>query len=308
MRFLAPYIMRGRLQAVLVTALCGLLALLLMPLTWPLSWLSAASVGLVTLVHGPFEGLLNALGATVLVGLLGLVSFGNPQLALGFVLAVWLPCWLLAHIVRRGGSLVLGLLAGAALGVILVLGVHAVVGDPTHAWREYVSQDLLPAMHQAGLDAASQHEIKSRLISAAPILTGMLAAFMTLGWMVALLLARWWQAQLVKPEGFRLEFHQLRLGRSAALGTLLVVAVAVLVSGGVGTAALNVLMVLAVLFLMQGLAVIHAVVAHQRSAVGWLIVLYVVLLLVPHSILLVAAGGIADNWADFRRRIGARQD
>jgi len=307
MRFLATYIMRGRAQAMVVAAVCAALALLLMPLGWPLSWVSAAAVGLVTLVQGPLEGLLATLGAAVLVGLLVFFSFGTPAPALVFVLAAWLPAWLLTHFVRQSGSLSLGLLAGAGLGLLLVLGAYVVIGDPTQAWHQYVDQVMLPALQQAGLDSASRSQVKSELGRAAPILTGMLAAIMTLGWLVALMLARWWQAQLVRPEGFRQEFHGLRLGRSAAAVAILV-AVGGVLPGGVGTVAVNLAWVLAVLFLFQGLAVVHGLLAGKPAVTGWLVGLYALLLIVPYSILLLAATGIADNWADFRRRRrGSRQ-
>lgn len=308
MRFLATYIMRGRLQAVLVAAACAALALLLMPLGWPLSWVSAAVVGLVTLIQGPFEGLLSTLGAAVLVGLLVFLAFGTPEPAFMFVLAAWLPAWLLAHFVRQSGSLSLGLLVGAGLGAVLVVGAHLAIGDPAEAWRHYVDQVMLPTLQHAGVDSASQQQIKSELSRAAPVLTGILAAVMTLGWLVALLLARWWQAQLVRPEGFRREFHGLRLGRTMSVVGMLVVAVAAAVPGGLGTGAVNLAMVVAVLFLIQGLAVVHAILARQQASTGWLIGLYVLLLIVPHSILLLAAAGIADNWANFRARVGAPRE
>ncbi len=41
MQAIAAYIMRGRFQAMLMTAGLGLLSVLLMPLSWPLSYLSA---------------------------------------------------------------------------------------------------------------------------------------------------------------------------------------------------------------------------------------------------------------------------
>ncbi|HID49861.1 MAG TPA: signal recognition particle-docking protein FtsY [Chromatiales bacterium] len=70
MRLIAAFIMRGRWQAILATAGLAILALLLMPLSWPLTYLSSGAVGLVTLVQGPREGLLNAGGATALLAVL----------------------------------------------------------------------------------------------------------------------------------------------------------------------------------------------------------------------------------------------
>jgi len=317
MRFLATYIMRGRLQAMFVAALSGSLATLLwvlVPLSLPLSWASAAVVGLVTLVQGPFEGLLAVIGAAVLAGVLFTLGVGTPAPAFGLVLALWLPAWLVAHFVRLSGSLSLGLLAVAGVGVLIVLGVYLVVGDPTPLLHEFVKQDILAAADQSA-NNANQEQLKAAMDQLlVPTLTGRLVAGTMIGWIISLLLARWWQAQLVRPEGFRREFHGLRLGRSAAVAAVLLMVAPVVIPGG-ALVAKNLAWVVGVPFLMQGLAVVHGSLAQQRASTGWLIGLYMALFFSvlynvtsPYGVGLLAVVGLADNWVDFRARVGTPRE
>lgn len=66
------------------------------------------------------------------------------------------------------------------------------------------------------------------------------------------------------------------------------------------TPALNVLVVLAVLYFLQGLAVISTIIRRQSFAGVLRVVLYMMLLIQPYMAALVAALGIFDLWGDFR--------
>ena len=81
MRAIAAFIMRGRLQAIIMAAGLGLLGGL-----FPPGWLlSGGVVGLVTLAQGPKEGMLNAFAATTHIVLLSGVLVMQPAMqAAGF--------------------------------------------------------------------------------------------------------------------------------------------------------------------------------------------------------------------------------
>jgi uncharacterized protein YybS (DUF2232 family) len=66
------------------------------------------------------------------------------------------------------------------------------------------------------------------------------------------------------------------------------------------TPALNALVIIAVLYFLQGLAVISTVIARQSIAGILRAGLYVMLLMQPYLAALVAAIGIFDLWGDFR--------
>lgn len=295
--------MRGRLQAWSVTGLTALLALIWVPLSWPVSYLSGAAVALVTLVQGPREGLYNALGAGLLVGGLGLLVFGTPALALAFVLVVWLPAWLSAYTLRATVSLTGGVLVVAGLAVLVVIAVYLFVGSPAGFWEHYFSEVALPAMQQAGVQVQDGDALQADLARISRIMTGMSAAFALLGTALALFIARWWQALLYNPSGFREEFQRLRLGSIAAWGAVAVAVLGLVSSGSVAEFAGNLFPLAVVLFLFQGLAVAHGAVAATGAHSGWIIGLYAVLLLMPQTLLLLSAAGFIDNWIDFRARL-----
>jgi len=118
--------------------------------------------------------------------------------------------------------------------------------------------------------------------------------------LLCLLLGRWWQAVLYNPGGFREEFHSLRLTRwFAGLVLALVVGSMVTPPGIVSDLA----SVMGAVFLLQTLAVMHAIAAMRGWHVGWLIGAYLIL---PLMLRPAALLGLADSFVDFRARAASR--
>lgn len=297
MRFLANTIMRGPMAAILVTSVAAMLGLLLPPL----GYLSAAAVGLVTLRLGLAEAGKVVAGSMLATAVLGAVLVGNVMAPLAFLLALWLPLLVTAWSLRRTGDLARSLLLAGLFGVMVVFGFHAGVDDPAGWWRE-----LLQRMAEQAT-AEQQAVLQPVLDDMAGLMTGMVGAAVALGVTLSLLLARWWQAALYNPGGFRSEFHALRLGRVVAGATVLLLALNWLQPTGLGL--LTDLLPLALLLhLLQGIAVVHGLVARSGANVGWLVAMYVLLLLpmvTTQTALTLAVAGMVDNWMDFRTRFGS---
>lgn len=299
MRFLANTIMRGPMAAILVTSVTAMLGLLLPPL----GYLSAAAVGLVTLRLGVAEAGKVVAGSIVATAVLGGLLVGNPMAPLAFLLALWLPLLVTAWSLRRTADLARSLWLAALFGAMVVLGFHVGVDDPAGWWRGFLHRivEQAPADQQAVLLPV--------LDEMAGLMTGMIGAAVTLGVALGLFLARWWQAVLYNPGGFRGEFHALRLGRVSGGLTVLLLALAWLQPAGLGL--LSDLLPLALLLhLLQGIALVHALVARSRANVGWLVAMYVLLLLpmvTTQLALTLAVAGMVDNWMDFRTRMGRGQ-
>lgn len=298
MRFLANSIMRGPMMAVLVVSVAALSGLLFPPL----GYLSAAGTGLVTLRLGLAATARVLTGAVLFTGLAGAVLLGNPLLPLGFLLALWLPMVVVAWSLRRTANLARSLHLAALFGLMVVLGFHFYVDDATAWWTEFLGKLFAEA------PAGQQAVLLPALNEIAGLMTGMVGAATALGLMLSLLLARWWQAMLYNPGGFREEFHALRMGQvTAGLLVLLLVAIGL---QGAGTGLLRDVLPLMLLLLMwQGLALLHALIALRGMRQGWLVAVYVLLLLpmltLQMVILLAMAGGV-DNWVNFRARAGQR--
>jgi hypothetical protein len=298
-RALLALIMRGRAQAITASALCAVLSLLFPPL----SYASGAIVGLATLRQGAREGALVVGGSLLLAGVFALLVAGTPAPALAFVAMSWLPAWLIAVVLVATRSQGAALLSCAGLGVVAVLALHVAVADPATWWREALASFFAPALESAGRETAAG--LAELLDLWAPRMTRYFGAAVAAGAMLSLLLARWGHAVLDNPGGFGEEFRALDAGRTA-LGVCLVVGVvAAFAGGGLGALAGDLMGPLTVVLLFQGLAVAHAVVRRRKLPGGWLVAMYLLLLVPPHLALPALAGaGLLDGWLGFRVRAG----
>lgn len=290
--------MRGPAQAVLVAAGFAALSLILPPL----SYLSAATVSLVTLRKGTRAGALILAVACVAVALLLFVSTGNPWFAVSMALALWLPVWLLSIVLRATVSLAVTIQAATLAGALLVIGLHLFLTDPVAIWQQALDELFGAVLQQAGVA-----EPGAKLQVLANIMTGVVAATMVVSYLFSLLIARWWQAALYHPGGFRQEFHQLRLGSIMAIASLGVLIGAWLISGGFGIVLRDLGTVVLVVYLFQGLAVVHGVVGLLQANVGWLVGVYILTLFaLPQLTILLAVTGMVDTWVDVRARLARR--
>lgn len=298
MQAFAAFIMRGRSQAALVAATSAVLSLLV-----PLAGiLSAATVALVTLRQGSREGLVVGLFAGLASGLLVFLALGSPLPAIGFALALWLPVWILAGMLRVTRRLDLTLQFGALVGLLILVGVHLATDDPAAFWIE-----LLEPLRQGLVDGQVLDEPGSQAMMASigRWMTGAFAAAFYFQMLLALLLGRWWQGLLYNPGGFGAEYRALRL--HPGLGVLGLVLLLALTVGIGGQRVAELLILLTPLYLLQGVAVVHSLVASYKLARGWLIGFYALLVLaMPHAEILVAGLGMADTVMNVRARVGPR--
>ena len=299
MQALAAYIMRGRLQAMLAAAGFAILSLMLMPLSWPASFFSGAVIALVALAHGPRNGVLTALGAGAIMALITGLILNAPLFAGIYALTTWLPAWILAVMLWWSRSLAISLSTGALLGVCILLGIYALIPDPADMWYSHMTEQVLPVLKEAGMQVPADEQIKI----ASRVMTGTGIAMMIMGTWLSLLIARSWQAKLYNPNGFREEFHSLRLGQVVTGLTTVVLLLVLFLGGGIAELAMNILLVLIGLFAFQGLAIGHNLVAQYQKSMAWLVGMYVLIVFTsPYGLAFIATIGLLDNGIDFRKR------
>ncbi len=299
MRSFASFVMSGRLQALLAVAGAALLSLYLPPL----SYISGAAAALVVLRHGAREGALVMGGAVAALALFGLALQGDPTPQVAYGLALWAPLWVIGLVLRHTVSLRRAFEATALLVGVGVVLVYLSLGDPAAAWREILAELFARLGGEAG------GALNVELGNVAQVMTGMAAGAAMVSALLCLLLARWWQALLYNPGGFGKEFHALRMGRTTALTALGLFLVAAFAEGPEAGPATNLALVMVVLFLFEGIATIHAVVARRGIASGWLVLKYVLLIIaLPQMVVALSAVGFADAWVDFRARLGGTKD
>ena len=295
MKRLAELIMQGLPQAVAVAAGFAILSLLLPPV----GILSSAVIGLVALK----VGLRQAVYVTLITSaMLGVIVIGMGQQGLLGVLSgliQWLPVALLGALLARTASWTLVMQSVFAVGVVTVVLLYLLFPDLDQFWLKTMKQLLQPALEDAGGNAQS---VQASLVAVAPLVTGVLISALLVTSLLGLMLARSMQAALENPGGFAREFQALRIGGWAAGLSVLFLALASVVSQPWTNALATVSMAV---FLIQGFAVVHGVVARLGWPKGTIIGLYVLLMVFLTPVVLVIAGlGIVDAFADFRRRLG----
>ncbi|WP_394753953.1 hypothetical protein [Crenothrix sp.] len=289
MKSLAAYIMQGRIQAMIAASCLALLSLKYPPV----SVVSSASVALVTLRRGGYEGLYILGCAALAAGLMGFFILGNFQFAVAYVMVLWLPIWLISIVLREGRHLSLAVEIAVILGVIGVIAAHSFMVDPTATWKQILIQ-MAPAT--APVDNTQRTiEILSRYM------TGIIAAGSVIGLLLGLFLGRWWQAILYNPGGFRQEFLSLSTRPGFTLSTLLIIGMAFTNVGMISDMAKNISIVLVVHHIFIGAAILHTVFSGKSLSRYSVPVLYVVMILIPHTLLAVALIGLTDRLLNLRK-------
>ena len=294
MRLLADFAMQGRWRAVGAAAGLGALGIFIPPI----AILSGAVVALVALRLGMGQALFVAGVASLILGALVLALMGgSPLVGIMAGLAQWLPVVAMGEVLRQSVSWRTTLSMAALVAGALVLTARLLVPDLEGAWVAVGMQMLAPFI-EAGGPAAE--ELEAALVTVAPFLTGLLAGIFLLSMVLSLVIARYWQALLFNPGAFGPEFRALQMGRYLSIAAVMLALFGQM--AGVPLA-LELAFILAVLFFLQGLAVMHALTHAQNMSNFWLAGMYVLLALaLPQMFLLIAALGAIDAVASLRDR------
>jgi len=295
MKGLLTLMMRGRTQAVMGAVVTAMLALLITPF----SVVSTGLVVLATVRNGPREGLLVVLMSTLALAVLGMLIFHMPLVLGGLGLVLWLPAWGLAIVLGRSASLMRALETAALAGFVLVGLQYLALGDPAAFWQGLLQDYLDQALDAAVVAESDQQKVLQMLAGWMP---GGVAASWVLSMVFGLMFGRWGQAVMDGSDGFGREFRSLRISRFWLL--LLPVLLGLSLIGDGPNIAGQFYLVGIVLFLFQGLAVAHGLVAATGASPGWLFGVYFLMFVgLPHSVTAIAAAGYADGWLDFRAKV-----
>lgn len=296
LRGIAVFSMQGRWQAAVTIALLSSAALMI-PL---LSYLASGIIVLSTLRMGPKEGIKVLLAAMVIFIALAGFILNELFIPLLFLLSAWLPVFAITLVLGYSRSLAVTFIIAAGLGLLLVTGFYLVEPDPALWWQEVLKPLTETLSQQPGWTAEQAQKVMADLAS---MMSGVLAAGVSMNLILGLLLGRSWQASLYNPGGFADEFQQLNLGKMPAALTGLLFVIAVLPIGSEASYLRECLLVMLVVFSMQGIAVVHAIVRQQQRHKAWLITMYVLLLIMmPQMVALLAMIGVLEQWFNYRQR------
>jgi hypothetical protein len=285
--------MKSRYHAALFATAFVLVGMLVpvMPL------LAGAVVVLVGLHHGWREGLLVTGIAVAILALLSSLAGANPVIVF-IMTSLWLALLLAAHVTRVSGTISTGLamILLPCLAVALYLGVRV----SEDFWLQWINAQIIPILEQSNLPAEMINQTRQEWSGMMnQMMVGMMAVMLFFG----LLVGRFWQAKLYNPSGFGREFRQLRLGKKLAT-----VAAGILVLSFLPLDAIVVLsdmtMAVAVLFMLQGLAIAHYAFHHYQTSALLMVPFYMAVVMVLQvSMVVLAIAGIADNWLNLRKKL-----
>ena len=270
MRWLAQFVMTGKKQAVIATMLLGVLPLV--------NLLNPSLIGLWVLRKGVSEttGVL----FWAMLPLFGWAFTGDIA-----PLTMLLGVYGLASILRATNSWEITLCAAIAVG-LAVEGYFRLQPAMLDALFQQVQ-----ILMQSNTEILQGEDVRSIVIS----LFGSVYMFLAIA---LTMLARWMQAGLFNPGGFRKEFHHLRIGHKV---TLILVCFMILGSFGIIIPeSWFIYFTLPLIF--SGIGLVHSVCAERKFPAMALVAFYALFLL-PMTLQLIVLLAVIDSWYDFRRRI-----
>ena len=289
---IARYAVKGPMHAATVAGILAVLSLFI-PL---LSILSGAIVSLIILTQGMVSGT-----RVILVSIVGItaISYMLTQsliMGLSIGLVQWLPVMVLAEVLRRTRSISFTLVVGMGLAMLAVILQFVLWPGAEAALMEILRLMFQDMQQQPGIEMAQLETVLQNVVHSMTIL---MIAVMFFIFAVSLLIGRWYQSRLSESSGFRAEFYAIRFGKGIAVLALILGVASMLLQQNWLTA---LLMVVALTFLFQGLAVVHSWSKHYNKS-ALLGLLYMLMIIFPQVAGVTAMLGVVDNWTDFRAKL-----
>jgi len=247
-----------------------------------------------------------ALAASIAIAII--LSFQDPVMALGFVVMFGLPSLLAARVawirppVLTGHAL-LYIWSFYAFFLLLVLLDNVVAGGPL---QPSLYERILPALNEirGTGNIADNEKMAFEMSHVLPAGVAVLALlFCLLNTIVAQVFVN--NLRLLPRPPLRLSDLVLPRGTSSVLGALFVLGL-FWTTPALKYLAVNLLIFGLFLYVLQGLAVLHAVFRKHAQRGIILLALYV-LLVVSGTFPLMAALGLAEEWFKLRRKLLAQQ-
>jgi hypothetical protein len=296
-RAIAAWLTERPSRAFIAIAFCGALSQLFVPFT-----VAACAIAVLCVLH--FDARIGLAVAAVGAAAAAWIaqSLFPTMLMESFVgiALTFVGSFALALLLQRTGSLNLCFQVAVLSVGVLLMGVHVALADPVAAWLPLLNR-LFDSMAAAGIPIEGDRQALAALWARS--MWGSLGAVALATVFGSLLLGRWWDSLLRAPGAFGGEYRLLRLG--VALGAIVTVLFVLAMTTDVPLID-SLAWVAFVALAFQGLTAAHRSRAGGRLNRGWLVAIYLLLIVpLPPSMLLMlivlASWGFADNWLRPRR-------
>lgn len=294
MHKIAELIIKNRWAAIALVSVCGILSIRLLPSSYvtPVPYIGAAAIALIVLRKNVMNATIVLLASVGLSIMAAQVMEAKPGFHFSLVLLLWLPVLVCAWVLRVTRSQGAMVLVAGLWGCVLIVGMHGLTGDAVSWWKSWLANviDRVPGATIKGFEEDNTFQQ----------LTGLVAMFFSLGIILSMGLARWWQSTLFYAGGFKEEFCNLRLPKKA---TLFVVAAGLLCWFSVPQIGIDFIPLLIALLAIQGIATIHGVINDKGGKATLILPLYLLLVFMPGYVGFgLALVGVLDLLLDFRLR------
>ncbi len=253
------------------------------------TWLGAAIAALVFLAKGPRDGGI-CFAVALVPCLYYLVVDGQRADLIHLTLT-----WLIAMVLWWSKSW------------IYVLVVIVLAGSAQHTLVPVLSDaqltELVAAVNQMIQDVVAQNPDATPIEPPSQALyAGAIQLWSVLGSLISLMFARSMQAMVFNPEGFRQEFHSIRLPYNVMallLGLAFVLSL-------LDEVFVSYIPMLVLPLMVAGVSLVHGSVAIKKLGGNWLVLFYVCLVLASSlTLLLLMLVAALDSVFDFRSRLTA---
>jgi uncharacterized protein YybS (DUF2232 family) len=258
------------------------------------------------LVHGRMAACIVALGATAATTALFGVFAGSLYLGMCGVIGLLMP-ELLAR--GLGGSRVMFWTTAANLMVLftgIVLYVTSTGIDP----QQVISAEITSSMTQAaalyeksGLKGEDLELVKQSMKTVSDLLLRLYPALITVMYVVMAGCNLALLKRTTVVTGVSLNVGEFNSFKNFDLLVWVLIAVGfslLLPLSVVTTPALNILLLVSLLYFIQGIAVVSVLISKHSMAGILRIGLYIMLVIQPYLVVLIAGIGLCDLWVDFR--------
>lgn len=293
------YILSSRVHAIGVISLTSIVSF----------YMSSIMLALTVMRRGGKFGLQVIAGCMVFILLLlSLVNKIPISDVLIIFLRTWVPVWCCAMVLRKTESQAAMTLTAGAFGTLFIVLMYLLIDNVPVFWQTWFNH-FLDALIKSGVttDASTRvDQLKSDLSQIVPVINPLIMSFMVIWVVTVILIGRWWQSRMFFPGAFRKEFYALQLPRSLIYLALLGIIVLLLGNATKLMPVRDLLWLIIVLFLFQGLSSVHRLVQRKNYSRAWLVVMYsFLIILFPHMVVFIACIGMADAWIRGRKVVNS---
>jgi hypothetical protein len=287
MKFLGQYLLAEKYKSMAMLSLLTVMSLLVPPLTYIIS---AIPFSLITLRKGGKYSMQVMVSTLVIISIFGYFSRIGFGLGVTLTTSIWFPVWITSMALRISESQALSVMVAGGIGVFFILILAPFNAELSEWWQSSINSFLDKSFTSTELT-----QIQPALDATLPLISGIVAAGIVISLVTSVLLARAWQSLLFNPGGFWQEFFRLSLPRWLTYLSLTLIVISFSGLGGISWLVQNILTVLIILYVVQGISTMHRTVQNRDLSRTWLIVMYSFLIFMPQMVLFIAFIGIADS-------------